>query len=434
VRAPVDEIGHGLRFGGDPVPAEVVGQQVGRLGRAQQVERDRPRTLAGHQAGQLAAAGDQHQAGGAGRQQRADLVGVARVVQHDEHPPVGQQPAVEGGPGVQAGRDPVRWHGERVEEPANGLGGVHRVVLAVEAAQVHVELAVRELGPALVRPVHGQGGLADATAAVDGADHHRLPGHAPEPAQGGQFRGAADEVRGSPRQLPRHRRVRGGPRRPAGEDPPVHLAQRRAGVDAQLLGEHLRDPPVAVERLGLPARPVQRAHELPPEVLAQRVAVGQLAQFGDEVVVPAQCQVRFDALLGRGQLPFEQTGHDFALQPLGRDVDQRFAPPQGECLGQQRGHLTGVGGRLGPPDQSVEVAQVQVGLGDLDQVAVRARPDGGRAQGVPQPHDQVVQGRAAGRVAVPHPCDQHVQRDHPVGVHQQSREHRALPGRPDRQR
>jgi hypothetical protein len=57
-------------------------------------------------------------AGEAARQQGADLVGVAGVVQHHQHPPVGQQAAIQRCLGIQAERDPLRRDLEGVHESA----------------------------------------------------------------------------------------------------------------------------------------------------------------------------------------------------------------------------------------------------------------------------------------------------------------------------
>jgi hypothetical protein len=56
---------------------------------AEQPEGEQAGAVGGGQAGQLAAACDQDQAAWAGRQQRADLLLVAGVVQHDQHLPAG---------------------------------------------------------------------------------------------------------------------------------------------------------------------------------------------------------------------------------------------------------------------------------------------------------------------------------------------------------
>ena len=119
--------------------------------------------LGGDQAGELVAAGHHHQAARRAGQQRADLVGVAGVVEHDQHPPAGQQAAVQARPapsrpaGIRCGGTP-----SASRNPRTASAGSSAAPGRVEAAQVDVELAVGEPVGDPVRPVHGQGGLADA--------------------------------------------------------------------------------------------------------------------------------------------------------------------------------------------------------------------------------------------------------------------------------
>ena len=77
--------------------------------------------------------------------------------------------------------------------------------------------------------------------------------------------------------------------------------QRLPGVDAELAGEQVADMAVGGQRVGLPAAPVQRQHELAVQPLPQRMVGGQLLQLGGERVVPAQRQVGVDPGLERGQ-------------------------------------------------------------------------------------------------------------------------------------
>jgi hypothetical protein len=73
----------------------------------------------------------------------------------------------------------------------------------------------------------------------------------PDATRAGRWAGTVLCVRGR-----RQRRV-------APQDPLVQSLQVRAGVDAKLLGEALPDVLVGLQRLLLPAGPVQRDHELP---------------------------------------------------------------------------------------------------------------------------------------------------------------------------
>ena len=106
-------------------------------------------------------------AAGRAGQQRPDLLGVAGVVQHDQHPPAGQQAAVAAGALVRARPGcPGRARPSARRNPAQRVGGGHRLA-GVVAAQVHVQLPVGEPVGDLVRPVHGQRGLADPGGAAD---------------------------------------------------------------------------------------------------------------------------------------------------------------------------------------------------------------------------------------------------------------------------
>ena len=101
--------------------------------------------------------------------------------------------------------------------------------------------------------------------------------------------------------------------RVVGEHGGVQALQRLAGIDAELPGEQVADPPVGGQRVGLPAAPVQRQHELAVQPLPQRMPGDQLLQLGGQRVVPAQRQVRVDPGLDRGQPQLLQAGR---LRPV----------------------------------------------------------------------------------------------------------------------
>jgi hypothetical protein len=65
-----------------------------------------------------------------------------------------------------------------------------------------------------------------------------------------------------------------------GENRCVQVLQRLAGIDTEFDGEQAVDPLVGGERVGLPAGPVQRQHQLAVQTFPQRVAGYQLLQFG----------------------------------------------------------------------------------------------------------------------------------------------------------
>lgn len=186
-----------LRLRRDPLRTQPAGQQLVSLRRGQQVQRQRAGTLGGDQPRQLVAAGHQDQAARRAGQQRPHLVGVTGVVQQHQHAPVGEQAAVERGLRRQPHGYALRGHRQRLQEPGHRLGRGQRGRLGVVPAQVDVELAVGEPVGDLVRPVHGEGGLAHPGRTADGRDRHgaRRAGRLGEQCgQGRQRRGPAGEV------------------------------------------------------------------------------------------------------------------------------------------------------------------------------------------------------------------------------------------------
>jgi len=109
VGAAGDDLPDRRRLGRDPVRAQALGQELVRFVVGEQVQRDRMGTVAGDQAGELVAAGHHHQTAGRTGQQRADLRGVASVVQQHQHPLTGKLAAIHRRLGVQIDRDPFRW-------------------------------------------------------------------------------------------------------------------------------------------------------------------------------------------------------------------------------------------------------------------------------------------------------------------------------------
>ena len=117
------------------------------------------------QADQAVAAGDQDRRPARAGQQRAHLLRVDRVVEHDERPPAGQLRPPERGAFGGAGRG-MRDSSAASSRPS-AAGGSSGSWPGGEAVQVEVEPAVRIRGGEPVRDVHGQAGLADARHAVD---------------------------------------------------------------------------------------------------------------------------------------------------------------------------------------------------------------------------------------------------------------------------
>ena len=325
---------------------EEAGQQLTGLVRGQRVQRQRPSAVAGDQSGQPVATRHHRERAVPARQQRSDLLGVARVVQHDQHPPVGQPGAVERGRLVQVGGDGAGRFAERAQAPGEGDQRRHRSVRG-EAVQVEKELAVRKPDRDLVRPVHDQRRLADPAHAGD----HDHPTARPGPRPGDvvellEVAAPPDEPGHVGRQLGRHRLLWwGGTRRarrrvvrPGLQDLDGQPADPGAGVEALLVGEELPVRAEALQGLRLPAAPVQGEHQQPPQALPVRVGRHQRHQIGDDGRRPVEVQLHRGELLHRAQPPLGEGGPG-RLDERAGGVREGFAPPQAERLAQQPGRF-----------------------------------------------------------------------------------------------
>jgi hypothetical protein len=112
-----------------------------------------------------------------------------------------------------------------------------------------------------------------------------------------------------------------------GEDLLVQAPKRSAWLDAEFLGQHCAGGAELGQRIGLPAGPVQRQHDLAAESLAQRMLADQAGQLGRCLLVTAQGDHHLDPLLDRAQ---PQLGQARLLDgcPRAGNARQRSAVPQ----------------------------------------------------------------------------------------------------------
>ena len=109
---------------------------------------------------------------------------------------------------------------------------------------------------------------------------------------------------------------------------PFELAQRRTGLETELVGEQV---PGALERtqaVGLSVAPVEREHQLSPEALAQWMLEDEAFELGRDGLVLARGQIGVDAVLRRGQSHLFESGPVRLGELLEREVLQRRVPPQ----------------------------------------------------------------------------------------------------------
>jgi hypothetical protein len=421
-----DQFGGGRRLRGRAGGAEVTGEHLRGLGVVDHPQRHGPGAVPGDQIGQPGPTGDHRGAARRAGQQRLDLGRAPGVVQHQQHPAAGHQTAVERDLAVRIRRHGGRGDAQPGEQTAHRHVARHRLPPRVEAAQVHVELAVGEPVGVVVRPPQGEPGLAHATGPVD--DRHPRGTATVRGQQGrvqiGQSAGATGEGGRQRWQLPGPWRRRG---RGAPQDLPVQRLERRAGVDAQLVGEPSADPVVAGQRVGPPVAAVQGQDELTGEPFVERLRGGARGERADQLGVPAAGQQQVGLVALRG-LPFPVQLRAQLRGPGCVEQIQRYAAPEAQCRGVGR-RLGGLG------DEPAEPVQVHRVRFDGQQVA-RRLPDDHRVprlQGLAEPADVRSGGlpRPPWRIGSPHPLDQAVGRHAAPGVDGERGQHVPLPGVPD---
>ena len=223
-------------------------------------------------------AGGEHPHPGSGVEHLRDRVRdgvdeVLAVVQHEQQ--VGA--AQPGDPGAA---------GQRLRERGGQLlGGPH-------AFQPHQPRAVGR-GP----PARGLDGEARLTHPC-GSDQRDESVLVERGADGGQLRAAADQRGGGRGQVaPR----RAAERRIVHEHLVRQVGQRRAGVDAQLVGEHPGDAAVRGECVRRAPRPVQGRDQQRPQPLAQRVFRHQRFELPDQLARRPEREPRGELVLGQPQ-------------------------------------------------------------------------------------------------------------------------------------
>jgi hypothetical protein len=235
------------------------------------------------QPAQLASAGHDDQGATAAGQQRPHLLGVAGVVEDEQDAPVGEDRTQQGAAGVDVGRHLVAGNAEAAQQDLERLRWTHRVA-RTESAQVQIELTVGEAVRDPMCPVHGEGRLADAAGTVQHRDHDRplrqVAGGVVRPhqrVQCGEHVVAAGEALDVGRQLARDQTLGGRSRRRFVVHRPGWCAPQQIGVDALQLGSRIDselpgdpgpDRLVALERLGLPAAPIEYDDQPGPHRLA----------------------------------------------------------------------------------------------------------------------------------------------------------------------
>lgn len=362
---------------------------VARASAAEEFQTQRPGP-GGDQTGQPVTAGDHGQTARGGGQQRTYVLGAGGVVEHDEDPAVRQQLAVEVRERGHVVREVPGRCSECRHQPAQRLHGFRRGPGGrVVAAQLDVELTVREPMCDLMGPVHDRRGLPDARHSAD-QDRPGRTGGRRRPGEGGQlpeFLTPTGEDRQAGRQL-------GGPgkgfhrfgqrcpdrsvRRGRGrahlltEDPGVGLAQLGARGDPQLRGQSAPYLLVRRQRLGLQSAGRQHHHEPGVQGLVQGLQFDGPAQARQHEARRAAQQGR----VGRhpcGEHEFVLHGAEQGVRASRRGEPHRHRPaPLAEGPDELPYRHLGPTGGDRPPAPQGELAEPQ----QIDLVRLRVQEVG----------------------------------------------------------
>ena len=194
-------------------------------------------------------------------------------------------------------------------------------------------------------------------------------------------------------------------------------SQLGAGLDADVLDQRRARPAIRVQRLGLPARAIQREHALRVQALAQRLARQQRLQLRQHLTVAPAVEVLVDRDLQRGRAQLFQAPDLRSGKRLVGDVRQGGPAPQAQRLAC---------GALG--EQALEAPGVDLVAAELQLVAAPARRDRAvpavRGHRLAQLRDVQLHhlGRRRRRLLAPQPVDQPLGRDRGAGVEREHRE------------
>jgi hypothetical protein len=417
-RQPVEppaDLGDGALFlpiGGEvwPVGAGALDEQGARVLGWQR--RHRPALLAVH--AERLPAGGQHRHRWAQPHHLVDqpcgrIQDVLAVVEHEQQSPV-REVLDHGLLDREALALPhAQRHGHRVSDRA----------ARAERGELAEPGAVGEPGPLPVGDRHGEPGLADS---ADSAERHqRRAGQRGDHVR--DLLGTANQRGGPPRQVAPGRR--GDERRIVPQYPAVHRLRGLRGLDRQLVVEPAAQLVVGGKGVGLPARAIQRAHQLGDRPFSGGKAADQRLGLGGRLVVATQVQQSVDPFLGGGEAQLGQPRGLGAREVEVGELREGLTPPQAEPSLQQVERLlvvTGRGQSSRLRHEPLELGSVELVVGDVQQVARRPVPQPARrSEHRAQPREVGAQraDRAGWWLVAPQRVDQPVDRYHGAAVHEQ---------------
>ena len=111
------------------------------------------------------------------------------------------------------------------------------------------------------------------------------------------------------------------------EDRPLELLKLPPRLDPEVVDQLAASLLIALQRVGLPARSVQREHQLRLKALPQRMLAHERLELADQRGVPSKREVSVDSILERREALFLDPGSLALRERLVREVRQCWAPP-----------------------------------------------------------------------------------------------------------
>jgi len=219
-----------------------------------------------------------------------------------------------------------------------------------------------------------------------------------------------DDADGAHASVPRRRLVGARGRRDqriVAENRLLELPELGAWLDAELLDQLGPSRSIRLQRVGLTARAIEGEHQLGSQPLAERVACDDASQLGDDLFVPAQREVRIEAVGEGAQVKLvEALGFETECRRK-PDVTEGRPAPEGERLGEEACGLRRFTGCSRALDQIGEVCKVGLGTFQTKLIPVRARDQSPVRESAAQAHNAVLNDlRRACRRVVPERVDQ----------------------------
>ena len=119
------------------------------------------------------------------------------------------------------------------------------------------------------------------------------------------------------------------------QDRALQFPQFLARLDTELVDERPSSLLVGLECFRLPARPVERQHQLRVQALAVGMLAWQRLELADQLGIAAERELRLDPLLDRGQTQLLEPGDLRLGERLVGEVGKRRAAPERQRLGRQ---------------------------------------------------------------------------------------------------